>query len=241
MKKITGIFILLLSVFTAKAQAPDYDDLKILYADANYEKLVKVAENYTLKDELKKDPIPFIWLGKGLYKLSLSGSSDEKFKNAYKDAVAAVGKAIKNDKDGTALSEFQDFVDEFQGSMVEMINNDLGAKDYSKASGWALKYVKVTRNPLGAKYLDGATKYRKSDKGGANTLWKECDGLLAKVTSIESWSKADVEMLKIGALQTAECYIASKQVEKAKTLLNKIAPWYEDDEDFKTKYDEIIN
>src|SRR5574343_300803 len=130
MKKIIGIFILLLSVFTAKAQAPNYDDLKILYADANYEKLVKVAENYTLKDELKKDPIPFIWLGKGLYKLSLSGSSDEKFKNAYKDAVAAVGKAIKNDKDGTALSDFQDFVDEFQGSMVEMINNDLGAKDY---------------------------------------------------------------------------------------------------------------
>jgi hypothetical protein len=31
MKKIIGIFILLLSVFAAKAQAPNYDDLKILY------------------------------------------------------------------------------------------------------------------------------------------------------------------------------------------------------------------
>lgn len=241
MKKIIGLFIVLLSAFVSKAQAPDFDDLKILYADANYEKLVKVAEGYTLKDDLKKDPLPFIWLGKGLYKISLSGTDDEKYKNAFKDAIAAVGKAMKNDKEHTELSEFQDFIDEFQNAVVELINNDIGAKDYSKASGWVIKYYKITNNPIGAKYLDGATKYRKADKGGANTLWKEADLLLSKTTSIENWSEADKTMLKLGIFQTAECYIASKQLEKAKSVLNKIAPWFEDDEDFKTKYDEIIN
>ncbi|MFN5910701.1 MAG: hypothetical protein ACK45H_05135, partial [Bacteroidota bacterium] len=63
---------------TLNAQPPKYDDLKILYADANYEKLVKVAENYSLKEELKKDALPFLWLAKGLYKISLSGTDDEK-------------------------------------------------------------------------------------------------------------------------------------------------------------------
>jgi hypothetical protein len=241
MKRIIGLFILLMSNFLAQAQAPGFDDLKILYADANYEKLVKVAENYTLKDELKKDPIPFVWLAKGLYKISLSGSEDEKYKTAYKDAIAAVGKAIKNDKDGSLLTEYQEFIDEFQLSLVEMINNDLTAKDYNKASGWVIKYYKITRNPVGAKYLDGAAKYRKSDKGGANTLWKEAETLLTGITSIEEWSEADKTILKVGVLQTAECYIAGKQVEKAKSILNKIAQWYEEDEDFKTKYDELIN
>lgn len=241
MKKVLSILLFLLGSVTLNAQAPDYDDLTILYADANYEKLVKVAENYTMKDELKKDPLPFVWLAKGLYKISLSGTDDEKYKNAYKDAISALGKGMKNDKDGTLLSEHQEFIDEFQESMVEMINNDLAAKDYNKASGWVIKYYKITRNPLGAKYLDGASKFRKTDKGGANTLWKEAETMLAAITSIEDWSKADKEMLKIGVLQTSECYIAAKQKEKARTLLNKIAQWYEEDEDFKAKYDELIN
>ncbi|TNF48694.1 MAG: hypothetical protein EP305_04875 [Bacteroidetes bacterium] len=241
MKKLIGLVLLLLSATTINAQAPNYDDLKILYADGNYEKLVKVAENYTLKDDLKKDPMPFIWLGKGLYKISLSGTDEEKFKNAYKDAIAAVSKALKNDKDNTALTDHQEFIDEFQMSMVTRIDNDLAANDFNKASGWVIKYYKVTKNPVGAKFLDGASKYRKSDKGGANTAWKEADLMLKDITSIEDWSDADKQMLKLGALQTAECYLASKQKEKAKALLNKVAQWYEEDESFKAKYDEIVN
>ena len=241
MNKLFGLFFFIFSTFSVLARAPDYDYLKILYADANYEKLVKVAENYTLKEELKKDPLPFVWLAKGLYKISLSGTDDEKFKNAYKDAIAALSKAIKNDKEGTALADHQEFVDQFQMSMVELIANDVAAGDFNKASGWVIKYYKITRNPVGAKYLDGAAKYKKADKGGANTLWKEADALLAQITSIAAWSEADKMMLKMGVLQTAECMIASKQKEKAKALLNKVAQWYEEDEEFKAKYDELVN
>ncbi len=241
MKKFIGLVLLLLSATTINAQAPNYDDLKILYADGNYEKLVKVAENYSLKEDLKKDPMPFIWLAKGLYKISLSGTDEEKFKNAYKDAIAAVSKALKNDKDNSALTDHQEFIDEFQMSMVTRIDNDLAANDFNKASGWVIKYYKVTKNPVGAKFLDGASKYRKSDKGGANTAWKEADLMLKDITSIDDWSDADKQILKLGALQTAECYLASKQKEKAKALLNKVAQWYEEDESFKAKYDEIVN
>jgi hypothetical protein len=241
MKNTLAIFFFLTSFLTLNAQPPKYDDLKILYADANYEKLVKVAENYSLKEELKKDALPFLWLAKGLYKISLSGTDDEKFKNAYKDAIGAIGKALKNDKDGTQLVDHLEFVEEFQMSMVTMIENDLSAKDYNKASGWILKYFKVTKNPIGAKFLDGASKYRKADKGGANTAWKEAETVLGKLTSIDDWTEADKKMLKLGVLETAECYIASKQREKAKTVLNKVAQWFEGDEDFKAKYDEIVN
>lgn len=241
MKKTIALLLFIVTGLSLNAQAPNYDDLKILYADGNYEKLVKSAENYTLKDDLKKDPIPFIWLAKGLYKISLSGTDNEKFKNAYKDATAALSKALKNDKDGTKLIDHVEFVNEFQLSMVTIIENDLSAKDYNKAGGWVLKYYKITKNPVGAKFLDGASKYRKADKGGANTAWKEADAMLTKITSIDDWSEADKKILQMGVLQTAECYLASKQREKAKTLLNKVAQWFEDDAEFKEKYDEIVN
>ena len=240
MKKLLVLSFALAFCHLSSAQAPDYDDLKILYADANYEKLVKQSENYTLKDNLKKDPIPHVYLAKGLYKLSKSGETDEKYKNAYKDAINALSKAIKLVKDSTELlSDHMDFVKEFQGSLVEMITNDLSVKDYNKASGWVMKYYKIAFNPTGAKYLDGATKYRKQDKSGASTLWKEAEAGLKKITSLDNWTEGDKNMLKIGIMETAECFISSKQNVKAKELMNKVASWFEEDADFKEKYDSL--
>jgi len=242
MKQIVASLSLLFLGNIAFSQAPGYDDLKILYADANYEKLVKNAESYTMKEELKKDPIPQIYLAKGLYKISLSGTADEKFKNAYKDAIGALSKAMKIAKDSIELlGDHLEFINQFQGSMVEMISNDLAAKDYNKASGWALKYYKITANPIGAKYLDGATKYRKADKGGANALWKEAETMLKGISSLDEWTEADKNLLKIGVMETAECYVAGKQVEKAKEAMNKVAQWFENDTEFKEKYDSLVN
>jgi hypothetical protein len=239
-------FILTLTVIVIRtitmAQPPNYDDLKIYFADANYEKLVKHADSYTLKEDLKKDPVPFIYLAKGLYKISVSGTTDEKFKNAYKDAIGALSKAFKISKDSIELlSDYMEFIDQFQGSMVEMISNDLAAKDYNKASGWVLKYYKISRNIIGAKYLDGATKYHKADKGGANILWKEAETMLKSITSIENWTEADIKLFKLGVMETAECYLASKQREKAKEALNKVAQWFGSDPEFKDKYDSLFN
>jgi tetratricopeptide (TPR) repeat protein len=139
------------------------------------------------------------------------------------------------------LSAHMDFIGQFQNSMVEMISNDIAAKDYNKDAGWVIKYYKITANPIGAKYMDGAAKYRNADKGGANALWKEAETMLKKITSLDEWTEADRTLLKIGVMEAAECYISSKQVEKAKETMNKVAPWFESDPDFKEKYDALIN
>lgn len=223
------------------AQAPEYNDLRILYADGDYEKLVRASEKYVLSDKTKSDALPHMWMARGLYKVSLSGSADEKYKNAYKEAIGEVGKSIKYDKSGDVQTEYAEFYDEFKNSLVEMIRNEIEVPDYKKAATWVLKYFKINMTSIGAKYLDGVCKYRNSDKGGANTAWKEAETLLKSVSDIDSWSKAEKDLLMMGVIQTAECYISSKQVDKAKAVLSKVAQWYEGNEDFKAKYDEIVN
>ncbi|WP_300663579.1 hypothetical protein [Fluviicola sp.] len=223
------------------AQAPEYNDLRILYADGDYEKLVRASEKYVLSDKTKSDALPHMWMARGLYKVSLSGSADEKYKNAYKEAIGEVGKSIKYDKSGDVQTEYAEFFDEFKNSLVEMIRNEIEVPDYKKAATWVLKYFKINMTSIGAKYLDGVCKYRNSDKGGANTAWKEAETLLKSVSDIDSWSKAEKDLLMMGVIQTAECYISSKQVDKAKAVMSKVAQWYEGNEDFKTKYDEIVN
>lgn len=242
MKKLfSGILFISLSLFSMAQQS--FDDLKILYADGNYEKLVKEAEKYCNSDDTKKDPMPHIWLAKGYYKISISGNDDPEFKNAYKDALGAMSKFLKNDKDGTARldDDNAEFLDLMQSSLMEQIDNELTIENYRKAYSWVIKYKKISDNIIGEMYLEGACKFRTDDKSSAFTLWRDAEKQISEVTSTQDWSETDLKILKVGVLESAECLVAVRQVEKAKALLNKVAHLFEDDEDFKASYDDIVN
>lgn len=239
---ITFIGLVLFSNM-AMAQS-DYDDLRILYADGAYEKLVKKAESYTAKDDTKYDPVPYIWLAKGLYKISLSGTDDERFKNAYKDAIKFLGKGIKYDvkkNDGQAMEEFSEFITDFQLTCANRISNDIEAGDYRKAYSWAGRYKKITQNPVGVYLILGACKYIQKDRSTARANWKEADAILPTITGVDNWSEADRTVLKIGIIETAKAYKLGLQDDKAKDILGKAAQWFEGDEDWQRRYDEYVN
>lgn len=242
MKNILSTLVLLLSVNTGFSQK-EYDDLRILYADGNYEKLAKVADKYSNSDATKKDPWPYLWLSKGLYKIHVSGNSDPVFKNAYKESINAMNKLMKFDKTGSVLSnpDNKEFLDLLQNSLVEQIENELASDNFRKAYGWVNSYKKISTNLVGQILMEGVCKFRTDDKSSGFTLWKTADDQLKNVTSLDSWSEADKELLKIGSIQTAECYVSIKKVDSAKTLLNKVAQWFEGDEEFKEVYDKIVN
>lgn len=241
MKKLISLICILVLAFKFNAQPPTYDDLLILYADGNYPKLIKNATKYAENDKTKNDAIVYYWWAKGLYKISFKADRPDDYKNAYKDCFTAIGKFLKKDKEGKLYAQYRDFFSEVKKTLVETIKNDLDAKDYRKAGGWVIKAYKLNPTDVGAKYLEGACKFRNADKGGANALWKEAEKLLVNVKSLEDYYEEDKELFKIGIFETAECYISMKQVEKAKTLLGKVAQWFEGDEDFKAKYDAIVN
>lgn len=237
MKKL--FFLLLLIAAKPLMVSAQYDELIILYADENWEKLIRESEKLTLNDKTKSDPMAHLWLSKALYKMSLSGNPDERYKNAYKDAMGALGKAIKLDKDGAVQEKEEKFITEFKSSMVESIGNEMAVP--KKALGMVMKYYKIVPNSIGAKYFEGAVKYLDGDKGGANTAWKDAQTKLDAATDVESWSAPDKELLKLGVMLTADCYVKGKQVDKAKAVLGKVAQYFENDEAFKAKYDEIVN
>ncbi len=242
MKNILLLGLILLGSLKINAQSPNYDDLKILYADANYEKLVKAAEKYTLKEETMSDPIPFIWLSKGLYKISMTNTTDEKFRNAYMDALSALANAMKKDKKANVLKDdplSMEYITLFQNSLFDRLNAEYVGGNFIKVSTWAMKYQKITENVIGAKYLIGACKYVKKDKGGAMKDWKEADKLAENI-NLDSFSEADKNIFKLGILKSAESYVNLKQTDKGKTLLDKYADFFKEDEDFNTKYKELF-
>lgn len=244
MKNLLTIISLLFISNLVYGQPPKYDDLKILYADANYEKLSKVAEGYTVKDNTKKDALPFIWLAKGLYKVSKSGTDDEKFKNAYKEAIGFLSKGMKNDlkyNEGLELAEHKEFIDELQLSLQEIIENEVASGNFKRAYGWTIKYVKITQHEIGAKFMMGACKFEDEDKPTARTLWQEGNKEMETLSGVDDWSQADRNIFKSGVLYSAAAMVKGRQVDAARSLLNKAAQWFEEDEDWKSRYDEIVN
>jgi hypothetical protein len=221
--------------------AQDYDDLTILYADGNYEKLVAKAEKYTQKDDTKKDPIPYIWMAKGLYKISISGNDDPAYKNAFKDAMGSFAKAVKYDPENEARSKHSEFVEEFTNAAAELIINDADAEDYGKAYGWSVKYGKMAKNEAGNMFMQAALKYRRSDKSGANNAWKEAKEMMEGVNSLSSWLEADRKLLRAGLMESASCLIDSRQNEKARALLDEYAALFAGDEDWQSRYDALMN
>src|SRR5690606_29310235 len=111
----------------ASSFAQEYEELLVMYADGDYDKLVKTAESYTIKDKTKNDPVPYYWLAKGLYAMSKDAeyTSQDKYKNAYKDAITAIGKLQRKDKDGSIYSQYRDFFSEFKLSLYEVIENEI--------------------------------------------------------------------------------------------------------------------
>lgn len=243
MKPFTLFICTLFVSLTTLAQPPKYSDLKILYADGNYEKLVKTAESYTEKDKTKKDIHPYIWLSKGLYKISQSDNDDERFKNAYKDAINFLGKGIKYDlkyNEGATLEEHMEYIEKLQSSVQEYIENEINVNQERRAIGWVIKYQKISFHKAATNYVLGACRYP-GDKSTAKTLWKEADTYMNEITSIDDWTPADKRMLKIGILHTAAALNSSRQNDSAQKLLNKYTPWFESDDDWQSLYDRIIN
>lgn len=247
MKHLAAILSFLFLSVTAFSQAPEYKDLVILYADGtfdSYKKLVKEAEKYTLKDDTKKDPQPYFWLAKGLYKISISGTDDEEFKNAYKDAIKYLGKGMSYDtkyNSGSYTAEESEFVEKFQLTLFETANNEIIDGGFKRGFGWVLKYSKVSNNVVGANYLMGACKYESDDKTSARDYWNTAEKELAEIESIENWSVADRNMLKYGILYSAGALKKTRQEDKAKELVGKVSQWFEEDEDWQDLYDEIVN
>lgn len=222
------------------AQRPGYDDLKVLFADGNYEKLIKSAEAYTQKESSKNDALPYYFLGQGYYKISLTNNKNPIYQNAYKDAISAFGNCIKRDVNGEVQRVFVVEIEEFKMSLVNKIAQNLASANYTEASTWVTKFYKLNQKSIGTNYLDGVCKYRAANKAGAELVWKLADQGMSALTDINTLGKAEADLLKIGIMQSADCFVADKQVERAKTLMKKGKPFFEFEADFMAKYKQIV-
>ena len=240
--KITTLLFFVFGIFfVGSAQPPDYDDLLISYADGEYEKCLKDAEKYTLKDKTKKDPLPYLYLAKCNYKLSQDDQYSEKYPKAFKDGVKFASKCIKYDTEGTVFEEEYDFFKTLKAGLIEDLKNLVAIGKYPKMLSPISLLQRLDKEDVGSYWLKAAVMYRNQDKSSAKVVVKEAQAKLDAVTSVDGWAPIDLESLKFGVMEYCKAMVDMNQIQKAKDLLGKVKQWLEFDEEFMAYYDEVVN
>jgi hypothetical protein len=227
--------------FSAQAQAPDYDDLLIYFADGDYEKLVDKAQKYKDGDDTKNDALPYLYASKAYYEMSKDQIYKDDFPKAFNDAIGDAGKAVKKDKDGSVYADNVAFFTELKTAVIEEIRNMLDAGDYNRLRGSVMKLQKLDPADVGSYFLLTACQLQIKDKTGAKITLTEAQKRLDAIESVDNWRPVDFELLRIGVYEYASYLVGMKQCDKAREIMNKIKQWFEEDEVFLAKYDEIVN
>ena len=225
--------------FFSNAQAPNFEDLKILYADAKYEKLVKTAENYANKPELDEDADPYLYMSMGFYRISFTSIAEENpsFADARSAAFDALGSAMDIDKKGNDLDKHAAYIDEVQTYLVEAITNEIESDSYTKAANYIKAYGKASKNAkVGAKLYEGCMKYLKTpdDESSAVTIWEKAQKMLTKdsLNDVSNWTKNDLIISKVGLIETLKYLYALENTEMANFFLAYYEGIFRSDEEF---------
>lgn len=247
MKNIALLFIIVVSNFPIYAQSPDYDDLQVLFASKEYEKLVRKGIGYTEKDNTKVDVLPYVWVARGLYEISESDNTDEKYKDAGKDALNYMSKALKNAgkyNSWNYIDEHEEFLETMRMKWCTSIVDDIGTNEpiaFKKAYGNVMKYQKIMNSDIPVNFVIGVCKFNNKDKTGAGKAWRAAVDSIEVLDNIDDWGIAERKLLKTGVAFTVKSYKESRQDEAAQKLLGKMAQWFEGDEEWDDLYDNIVN
>lgn len=241
MKKSLLILLLILgAAIPSTAQPPTYDDLLIYYADGDYEKLLKKAEQYTLNDKTKQDALPFLYLSKANFDMSKDQVWLDKYPKAFADAITFAGSCIKKDKDGSVQADNIKYFTDLKIALVEDVKNLVSTKAYPKVISAISKLHKVAKDDVGSYFLKAACQYNTGDKSAGKATAIDAYARLDKVTTVEGWRPVDMDMLRIGVIEFCKSQILLNQRQKALDLLGRVKQWFEKDKEFMDYYCETV-
>lgn len=163
MKK--GIYILISSLIlgvsvTAQTSKVE-EELKILYAEEDYQKCAHKADKY-MDGKYSDDPVVYVYASMACLRLSQSHEASEKFPKAFKDALSYAGKYRKKDKEGAIYDQYLRHFEELKRIVAEEIENYMLVEDKAKkykamkkSAGLLKKINKIDPEDKGAMLLRG--------------------------------------------------------------------------------------
>ena len=237
------------------------DELQQLFADNNFVKLVKRADDYKVKPKYANDPTPNIFLAKGYYGMYLKGLKDPQIAEPYEEAIGAAAAAIEMDQNGLFnVHVHKAWLDQFQ---KEVSNNSIfinledvdgfpafySGKDVERKNQindeintGIETYTSISKFPFVIRWIEAAVRYNARDFKTANAIFNEEIPRLMKLENLDKLTETDKKILKTGIMLASQTLTVRDQNNtKACEVLSKANTWFGEQKDFASFLEKVYN
>lgn len=215
----------------------DYKDLLTIFVSDKFEKCLYKAEGYTLKEETKKDPLPYLFMSRCYFEMSKRDEFKEKYPNAFKDAMKYISKYGSKDKDHKYAAEYEDFFIDLRKAAIAEAETMMDTEKFSKAKQLYDQLVDIDPNDAGANLMLGLAF-------GALKSKKESETAIKKAKEILTEKKASQSPEQLGLLREAltrhATALSATSKDIAKEWLDLGMEYFADDKEYKITYDTIV-
>ncbi len=236
--KISQKLILILSAAAAAlgAQAQEeeqFDDLRVLYMDQKYEKLISKAENYVESDKTRKSADPYLYLSKAYYEMSRLEEFNEKYPpdKAFRDAMKWASKYRRKDPEGALFDENDFYFNELKKSAMEEAGGLMSDQKYSRAKRFYDGICDFDPNDAGAWLMLGYCQMQIRAMQEAKLAYIEA-GKVLHTRPMDNLNSTERTLLREGTINYAEYLMNESMRDSARVLVNLVKPALEGDSEY---------
>lgn len=239
MRKILLLLCAISYGLTSFGQKHEYEDLLNLYIDEKYEKCYFKAESYTLKDDCRKDPMPYLYISMSFFEMSKQEKYDEDYPKAFRNALKYAEKFRKKDKNLEFFNNYEDFWSELNAKCAEVAENFMDEQKWSKAKRYYDYMTSYQPENPGAWLLYSLSLKKYNDVRAAEEAMKSFDKAYASFPVLDNLWPDQKDLLKSALIRYAEDEEANGSSSAALALLEKGIEVFGDDKEFKSYYDSL--
>ncbi|MBK6754251.1 MAG: hypothetical protein IPG69_11840 [Flavobacteriales bacterium] len=238
MKRLISAALLLVASPAMQAQKHVYEDLLVMYVDENYEKCLGKAEGYTLNDNTKKDPLPYLYMSMCLYEMSKIEKYQADYPKAARDAVKWAEKYRKKDKEKEFFGNYEDYWAELNTLSMEQGENMYEEGSYSKAKSMFDGMTGYYPENAGAWMMLALSQYKSNLVKEGDLSMKEYVKAYAGIGDIAQLPADQKNLLK-NALMRYSTYRGIKGMkDSARATINVGKDHFMDDAEYKMMIEE---
>jgi len=239
MKK--SLFTLLFAGLLLPTFAQDYPDLLELLVDEKYEKLLRDAEKYTLDEDTRREPMPYLYMSMGYRAIALKDDDpdlQEKYPKAFKNAFKYAVKHRKKDKDNLYYHEYIDYFDDLRTEVMSESFGYIGEEKFTKAKGNYKNLTKLDEGDVGAWLMKACMEHISKSTREAGLSFEAAEKLMNE-GAVDNLTEVQIDLLRDGIIYTATMLDEEGSATEARKWLELGHPIFSENEEFMVTYEMI--
>jgi len=238
-KVLIAITIYMLPQFGFTQEKNEFEDLLLLFVDEKYEKCMQKAEKYTLKDDTKREPMPYLYISMCMFEVSKIEDADELYPRAFKDALSYAYKYVRKDKDLIYYDDNADFFASLRQETALRAENELAEESYSKAKYYYRGLAKIDPKDPSALFMQAYCELKSNATRDAMANFAEAMRLYNELTSVYALTKEQQDLMSYGFLTYANHLIEEGRSDSAYSTLEYGKKLFLDDAKFMDGYNNL--